>query len=151
MWFNKAVGAGDRLTSGPFTIDPGVGILTLTRALDKSVASYRLNISATDNGRCCSASHDWPAPATRLTNREGVVIVEVKDINNNAPRFPGCTGYHPVAMEGDNVGTFVIQVLCFNHVYCIQRNSYIQSLQLLYELNRWLSSSLSATYFLSLY
>jgi len=36
--------------------------------------------------------------------------VEVKDINNNAPRFPKCTDYSPVAMENENVGTFVIQV-----------------------------------------
>jgi len=40
----------------------------------------------------------------------GLVVFDVKDINNNAPRFTDCSSYSPTVLEKDNVGTFVIQV-----------------------------------------
>ena len=36
-------------------------------------------------------------------------MFDVKDINNNAPRFTDCSSYNPTVLEKDNVGTFVIQ------------------------------------------
>ena len=70
--------------------------------LDKSRVSYALNVTATDNGRCCGGT-------TSRASR-GVVVFDVKDINNNAPRFTDCSSYSPTVLEKDNVGTFVIQV-----------------------------------------
>ncbi len=93
---------GDRLTEGPFRIDPNSGIITLVGQLDKSKVMYRLNITATDNGRCCGGK-------TSRSNR-GLVVVEVKDINNNAPRFPSCGEYKPTVLEREDVGTSVIRV-----------------------------------------
>lgn len=63
---------------------------------------YKLNITATDNGRCCGGK-------TSRSSR-GLVIVEVKDINNNAPRFPTCGEYKPSVLEREDVGTSVIRV-----------------------------------------
>lgn len=42
---------------------------------------------------------------------QGMVVVEIKDINNNAPKFLQCSSYHPTVMEKENIGTPVIQVL----------------------------------------
>jgi len=95
--------AGGPLVEGPFSIDPKSGIITLVGALDKSHGSYRLNVTATDNGRCCGG--------TTSRSSRGVVVIEIKDVNNNAPRFPDCSTYKPVVMEKENVGTSVIQVL----------------------------------------
>lgn len=73
--------------------------------LDKSRVAYRLNVTATDNGRCCGG-------ATSRSSR-GVVIIEVKDVNNNAPKFLDCATYNPVVLENENVGTPVIQVRAY--------------------------------------
>ena len=70
--------------------------------LEKIRVSYKLNITATDNGRCCGGK-------TSRSSR-GLVIVEVKDINNNAPRFPDCAQYNPEVLERADVGTSVIRV-----------------------------------------
>ena len=37
-------------------------------------------------------------------------MVEIKDVNNNAPKFLECSSYNPVVMERENIGTFVIKV-----------------------------------------
>ena len=92
---------GGRLSEGPFRIDESSGIVTLIAPLDKSRVSYSVNVTATDNGRCCGGT-------TSRASR-GVVVFDVKDINNNAPRFTDCSSYSPTVLEKDNVGTFVIQ------------------------------------------
>jgi len=91
------------LVEGPFSIDPKSGIITLDGSLDKAHVSYRLNITATDNGGCCGG--------TTSRSSRGVVVIEIKDVNNNAPKFPDCSTYKPVVTEKENVGTSVIQVL----------------------------------------
>lgn len=96
---------GGSLTDGPFSIDARSGIITLMSTLDKSRVAYRLNVTATDNGRCCGG-------ATSRSSR-GVVIIEVKDVNNNAPKFLDCATYNPVVLENENVGTPVIQVRAY--------------------------------------
>jgi len=87
---------------GPFSISPSSGIITLTGAVDKSRVFYRLEVVVTDDGSCCEA--------TTSRSRRGAVVVQVKDVNNNAPRFTRCAHYSPTVMENDNVGTTVIQV-----------------------------------------
>lgn len=99
-------GADGRLADGPFNIDANAGVITLIGSLNKAQVSYKLNIIATDNGRCCGGS-------TSRSSR-GLVIIAVKDINNNAPRFPDCVNYYPTVLEKENVGTFVIQVAYYS-------------------------------------
>ena len=94
--------SGNQLRHGPFRIDSTSGIISLVHALDKTKVSYKLNITATDDGRCCGSANS--------RSSHGVVIVEVKDINNNAPRFADCSNYNPTILEKENVGTFVIKV-----------------------------------------
>ena len=94
--------SGGSLADGPFNIDSKSGIITLVGSLSKSQVSYRLNITAKDNGRCCGGSTS--------RSSKGVVVIAIKDINNNAPRFPDCANYFPTVLEKENVGTFVIQV-----------------------------------------
>ena len=100
--FLHVFSTGDRLTQGPFRIDPNSGIITLVGQMDKSQVMYKLNITATDNGRCCGGK-------TSRSSR-GLVVVEVKDINNKAPRFPQCGTYKPTVREREDVGTVVIRV-----------------------------------------
>ena len=88
--------------SGPFSIDHKSGIITLVGNLDKRKVIYKLNVTATDNGQCCGG--------TTSRSSKALVIVEIKDINNNAPRFPDCATYNPTVLEKENVGTSVIQV-----------------------------------------
>ena len=46
--------AGGSLVSGPFSIEANSGIITLVGDLDKSKVSYLLNVTATDDGSCCT-------------------------------------------------------------------------------------------------
>ena len=64
--------------------------------------SYRLDVVVTDDGSCCEAGTS--------RSRRGAVVVQVKDVNNNAPRFPDCSLYAPTVMETENVGTTVMRV-----------------------------------------
>lgn len=99
------------MTSGPFHIDPKSGIITLRGTLDKSKVVYKLNITAVDNGRCCGGQTSRRSKA--------LVIVEIKDINNNAPRFPDCISYNPTVLEKEDVGTSVIQVVSFTTFFAL--------------------------------
>jgi len=71
-------------------------------SVEKSRVSYRLEVVVTDDGSCCDSGTS--------RSRRGAVVVRVKDVNNNAPRFPNCSFYLPTVMEKQNVGTTVIQV-----------------------------------------
>jgi hypothetical protein len=102
--------AGNQLSYGPFSIDRSSGIITLVGSLEKSRVTYRLDVAVTDDGRCCGSG------VSRM--RRGTVIVEVRDINNNAPRFPDCASYAPVVMEKENVGISVIQVWTMACYHC---------------------------------
>lgn len=87
--------------------------MTLVGSLDKSRVSYRLNITAMDDGQCCG-------DVTIQRHSQGLIIVEIKDINNNAPKFKDCATYAPVVLEKENVGTFVIQV-----IYVVRYREYM--------------------------
>ena len=71
--------------------------------------SYRLEVVVTDDGSCCKSGTS--------RSRRGAVVVQVKDVNNNAPRFPDCSLYSPTVTENENVGTTVIQVPTFPYIY----------------------------------
>jgi len=99
---NLPTSTDNQLNYGPFSISPSSGIITLIGSVEKSRVSYRLEVVVTDDGGCCEAGTS--------RSRRGSVIVQVKDVNNNAPRFPDCSRYAPTVMEKQNVGTTVIQV-----------------------------------------
>jgi len=61
LWFGRCVaGLGERLINNPFRIDERTGTIYLTQSLSsdtwKEVSVFTLNVSATDDGRCCSNS-----------------------------------------------------------------------------------------------
>ncbi|XP_071177027.1 neural-cadherin-like isoform X2 [Mytilus edulis] len=87
--------------NGPFRIDARSGLITLTNIIPAHIPSYTLNITAYDDGSCCGGS-----PTLRS---DSYVVVEIKDINNNNPRFPSCS-YAPHIMENMAPGTFVVRV-----------------------------------------
>lgn len=87
--------------NGPFRIDARSGLITLTNIIPAHIPSYTLNITAYDDGSCCGGS-----PKLRS---DSYVVVEIKDINNNNPRFPSCS-YAPHIMENMAPGTFVVRV-----------------------------------------
>ena len=94
--------SGDSYNSGPFHIDEHSGIITLHGYMNRNKVSYNLNITARDNGKCCGG--------TQRRESRGQVVIEVKDINNNAPVFPQCSNYRPEVDEMQRVGTPVIRV-----------------------------------------
>ncbi|XP_033753809.1 LOW QUALITY PROTEIN: neural-cadherin-like [Pecten maximus] len=94
----------ERLTkapNGPFIIDPKSGVIQLSNSIPPAIPRYVLNITAYDDGSCCDG---------HVTQRQdAVLIVEIKDINNNNPGFPSCN-YQPNVMENQPIGTRVVQV-----------------------------------------
>ena len=94
--------AGDRLEEPPFHIDHKSGIIKLIGDLDKRRVSYHLNITAVDDGSCCGGH--------KPRRSQGLVVIEVKDVNNNAPRFLNCNTYQPTVAENQDVGTSVTRV-----------------------------------------
>ena len=65
------------------------GVITLDR--DK----YELNVTATDDGKCCLEPGAPPAdPSTKHTST-AVVVVFITDVNDNKPVFEDCASYSP--------------------------------------------------------
>ncbi|CAH1778847.1 unnamed protein product [Owenia fusiformis] len=99
---------GDRVTfslkgpSGPFEMNPNSGVITLVERINTNAVKYVLNVTATDDNSCCRSG-------TRQ-HSDGVVIIEVIDVNNNAPKFPDCDSYNPTILENQNIGLSVITV-----------------------------------------
>ena len=72
------------------------GIIELDR--DK----YELNVTATDDGKCCLDPGAPPAdPSTKHTST-AVVVVFITDVNDNKPVFEDCASYSP------KVGSLII-------------------------------------------
>ena len=93
---------GRRQVSGPFRIDEQTGILSLVRHLEPEREEFHLEVVATDDGSCCAG--------VSSNSATGVVIVKVKDVNNNTPRFVDCERYNPIVDERQSVNTVVMQV-----------------------------------------
>jgi len=85
-----------------FSIDPRTGAIEAIKPLDREdIPRYHLVVMATDN---------WGNGETGLAD----VVVELNDINDNAPIFP----YQPyigMVMENSPVGTSVMRVLAEDH------------------------------------
>ena len=80
------------------------GIIELNR--DK----YELNVTATDDGKCCLDPGSPPVdPSTKHTST-AVVVVFITDVNDNKPVFEDCSSYSPKVEEGAPNGSPVIKV-----------------------------------------
>ena len=80
------------------------GIIELDR--DK----YELNVTATDDGKCCMDPGSPPVdPSTQHTST-AVVVVFITDVNDNKPVFEDCSSYSPKVEEGAPNGSPVIKV-----------------------------------------
>ncbi|CAH1779064.1 unnamed protein product [Owenia fusiformis] len=100
---------GDRITyeirssNSPttFNLDPNTGHLTTRQPLSDTIGYYYLNITARDDGSCCSGS----SPLTG----EGYIVVEIYGLNT-PPRFPNCANYAPSVKEDEPIGSWVMQL-----------------------------------------
>ena len=69
-----------------------------------------MNVTATDDGKCCLDPGAPPAdPSTKHTST-AVVVVFITDVNDNKPVFEDCASYSPKVEEGAPNGSPVIKV-----------------------------------------
>ena len=86
-----------------FKIDPATGDISTRQALNReSVSSYRLQVTASDNGQ------------PQLSDSE-MLIVTVKDVNDNKPRFDvkpafGKPGYTGQVSEDERPGASILEI-----------------------------------------
>ncbi|RUS82130.1 hypothetical protein EGW08_010104 [Elysia chlorotica] len=86
-----------------FKIDPATGDISTRQALNReSVSSYRLQVTASDNGQ------------PQLSDSE-MLLVTVKDVNDNKPRFDvkpefGNTGYTGQVSEDERPGASILEI-----------------------------------------
>ncbi|KAL5021610.1 hypothetical protein ScPMuIL_000765 [Solemya velum] len=93
---------GGREVSGPFKIYPPSGLIVLNKKLSSTIPRYELNITAVDDGTCCS-------PPSSLSSST-VIVIEVTDVNYDRPQFVECASYKPTVDENRPAGTHVITV-----------------------------------------
>ena len=70
---------------------------------------YELNVTAMDDGECCTENRD-PAEPTKVHTSTAVVVVFITDVNDNKPVFEDCASYSPKIEEGAPNGSPVIHV-----------------------------------------
>ncbi|KAL8590527.1 hypothetical protein ACOMHN_010963 [Nucella lapillus] len=92
-----------RIEHEVFRINPDSGLITLARSVLGGADFYTLNITAYDDGSCCSDGN-------RLST-ESFVIVRVVDINTHKPTFDMCSDYSKTKIrEHLPIGAKVVQV-----------------------------------------
>ncbi|XP_072051982.1 LOW QUALITY PROTEIN: neural-cadherin-like [Amphiura filiformis] len=112
---------GDRITyeiysgndGNHFQINPTTGVIfrNTEGSVNLPKAMYVLNITAEDDGRCCSATTGrGDTSADQIHRSFATVMVIVNDINDNVPVFTACGSYNPSIPENANEGRPVIQV-----------------------------------------
>ena len=102
---------GGSPTSGLFRIEENTGVIRLISGsimLDRD--KYELNVTATDDGKCCVEGSGTPVDPTTLHTSTAVVVVFITDVNDNKPVFEDCGSYSPKIEEGAPNGSPVIKV-----------------------------------------
>ena len=78
-------------TQDRFSIDPVDGTLYLLKSVDREVEDlYEIKVKIDRSGRGMGPVMIYPVPSERLlglANNEAKIVVRVKDVNDNAPRF----------------------------------------------------------------
>ena len=86
-----------------FRIDPKAGLVTLARSVLGGADFYPLNITAYDDGSCCSDGN--------RRSTDGYIVVQVVDINTHKPTFDRCSDYSNAKIkEHSRIGDVVVQV-----------------------------------------
>ena len=102
---------GGTSTSGLFKIEENTGVIRLIPGvinLDRD--KYELNVTATDDGKCCLEPGSPPVDPSTLHTSTAVVVVFITDVNDNKPVFEDCASYAPKVEEGAPNGSPVIKV-----------------------------------------
>ena len=102
---------GGSPTSSLFRIEENTGVIRLISGsimLDRD--KYELNVTATDDGKCCVEGSATPVDPATLHTSTAVVVVFITDVNDNKPVFEDCGSYSPKIEEGAPNGSPVIKV-----------------------------------------
>ena len=102
---------GGSSQSGLFRIEENTGVIRLIPGvitLDRD--KYELNVTATDDGKCCLEPGAPPVDPSTLHTSTAVVVVFITDVNDNKPVFEDCSSYSPKVEEGAPNGSPVIKV-----------------------------------------
>ena len=102
---------GGSSQSGLFRIEENTGVIRLIPgviSLDRD--KYELNVTATDDGKCCLEPGAPPVDPSTLHTSTAVVVVFITDVNDNKPVFEDCGSYSPKVEEGAPNGSPVIKV-----------------------------------------
>lgn len=103
---------GGTNTSGLFRIDPTTGVIRLIDGqIDFDVDEYELNVTATDDGKCCMEARASVDPKEVHTSTALVVVskVQVKDKNDNSPYFERSL-YEAEVDENEDIGHTVLTI-----------------------------------------
>lgn len=102
---------GGTTTSGLFKIEENTGVIRLIPGvIDLDRDKYELNVTATDDGKCCLEPGAPPVDPNTLHTSTAVVVVFITDVNDNKPVFEDCASYSPKVEEGAPNGSPVIKV-----------------------------------------
>lgn len=103
---NVAFGFAPNTKTSMFQIDERTGVIRLSNSaikLDRD--KYELNVTATDDGKCCEGKGN----NARHTST-ALVVVFITDVNDQKPTFEDCANYNPTIREGLPAGTPVTTV-----------------------------------------
>ena len=101
---------GGTNTSGLFRIDPTTGVIRLIDSqINLDLDKYELNVTATDDGKCCVESGAPVDPKDVHTSTALVVVskVQVLGNNDNSPYFERSL-YEAEVDENENIGHTVL-------------------------------------------
>jgi len=101
---------GGTNTSGLFRIDPTTGVIRLIDSqINLDLDKYELNVTATDDGKCCVESGAPVDPKDVHTSTALVVVskVQVLDNNDNSPYFEKSL-YEAEVDENEDIGHTVL-------------------------------------------
>ena len=103
---------GGTNTSGLFRIDPTTGVIRLINSqINFDVDEYELNVTATDDGKCCMEARASVDPKEVHTSTALVVVskVQVEDKNDNSPYFERSL-YEAEVDENEDIGHTVLTI-----------------------------------------
>ena len=100
---------GGTNTSGLFRIDPTTGVIRLIDSqVNFDLDEYKLNVTATDDGKCCVES-GAPVDPKDVHMSTALVVVSISS-NNHKPIFEDCASYAPKLEENTLMGIPVLKV-----------------------------------------
>ena len=106
------VSLNDTLLKSHFLVFQRSGVIFRNTQGDRNLPKVRyvLNVTAQDDGTCCSATSGRGDTSTDDHISYATVTIIVNDINDNVPIFEECDSYDSTVLESANEGTNIIQV-----------------------------------------